>query len=193
MRLTLTTAAAELPVSLSEAKKHCRVEEEDTEDDLLIEGLIGAATGFLDGPSGILGRAIITQVWLLELPSFPTSLDLPLEPVQSVEVSYLDGDGAEQDLAAETYELVPRPSRKTRMIQVDGSTLPALHSSSFPVRISMTAGFGGAVDVPPGLRAAIKMLVSFWYEHREAIIPSNSGVGLPLPISALLARWRVML
>jgi len=193
MRLTLTTAAAELPVSVADAKKHCRVEEDDTEDDLLIEGLIGAATGFLDGPSGILGRAIITQVWLLELPSFPTSICLPLEPVQSVEVSYLDGDGAEQDLAAETYELVPRPSRKTRMIQIDGSTLPALHSSSFPVRISMTAGFGAAADVPPDLLVAIKMLVAFWYEHREALVPSNGLVGLPLPVSALLARWRILL
>lgn len=193
MRLTLITPPVALPVSLEEAKKHCRVEAEDTDEDTLIEGLIAGAVDLLDGPSGILGRAIVTQVWLLELPSFPDVISLPIEPVQSVAVSYWDSDGVEQALSAEAYDLINAPSRRTQMKLVSGVSLPALQDTSFPVRISITAGFGAAAQVPPALQVVIKMIVGMWFEHREAIIPTDMVGGWPAPIRALLARWRVML
>ncbi|ABF64352.1 hypothetical protein TM1040_1619 [Ruegeria sp. TM1040] len=193
MRLTLTTPAADLPVSLEEAKRHCRVEADDTEDDQLLEGLIAAAVDYLDGPSGILGRAIITQTWLLELPSFPVKLDLPLEPVRSVTITYLDASGAEQTLPEGAYELNARPSQRTQLALVSGTQMPVLKDTSWPVRISIIAGFGGANACPPGLKVAIKMIVGLWYEHREAIMPVDVNSGWPAPVGALLARWRIPL
>lgn len=193
MRLTLTTPAADLPVSLEEAKRHCRVEADDTEDDPLIEGLIAGAVNYLDGPSGILGRAIVTQTWLLELPSFPVALDLPLEPVRSITITYLDAFGVEQTLPDGAYELNAQPSQRTQLALVSGTALPVLQNTSWPVRISIVAGFGDASACPPGLKTAIKMMVGLWYEHREAIIPTDLVSGWPAPIGALLARWRVSL
>lgn len=193
MRLTLITPPDVLPVSLEEAKKHCRVEAEDTDEDTLIEGLIAGAVDLLDGPSGILGRAIVTQVWLLELPSFPVELDLPLEPVRSVTITYLDASGVEQTLPEGTYELNARPSQRTKLALANGTQMPALKDTSWPVRISIIAGFGGATACPPGLKVAIKMIVGLWYEHREAIMPVDMITGWPAPVGALLARWRIPL
>lgn len=63
------TPPAEPPVSLEEAKAHLRVDFGD--DDLYVAGLIEAATAHLDGWSGILGRALVTQTWRQDLCGFP--------------------------------------------------------------------------------------------------------------------------
>jgi hypothetical protein len=57
-----TVAPALNPVSLDEAKDHVGAAEFD-DDDRKLEGYIDAAVAYLDGYSGILGRALITQTW----------------------------------------------------------------------------------------------------------------------------------
>ena len=193
MRLTMSTPPAELPVSLDEAKRHCRVEDVDVEDDPLIEGFIAAAVDYLNGPSGILGRAIMTQEWLLELETWPGRISLPLEPVQSVTVRYLDTSGVEQELSSEAWDLDQYPSRRTQLAWASGYQFPALQAVRYPVRISISAGFGGAGDVPMALKVAIQMLVAHWYEHRDAVLPGSMGDSLPAAVNSLLARWRVIL
>lgn len=193
MRLTMSTPPAELPVSLEEAKRHCLIETEDAEDDQLVTGFIEAAVDYLNGPSGILGRAIVTQEWLMELQGWPGRISLPLEPVQSVTVRYLDPDGIEQELSADAWDLDQYPSRRTELAWSSGYQFPSLQAVRYPVRISITAGFGGAADVPTALKVAIQMLVAHWYEYREAVMPGSMGDGLPAAVNSLLARWRVIL
>ncbi len=193
MRLTMSTPPAELPVTLEEAKRHCLVEADDVEDDQLIEGFIAAAVDYLNGPSGILGRAIVTQEWLLELEAWPGRISLPLEPVQSVVVRYLDRDGVEQELPADAWDLDRYPSRRTQLTWARGYPLPALQPVRYPVRISITAGFGGAAEVPMALKVAVQMLVAHWYEHRDAAQMGGVGNDLPAAVNTLLARWRVVL
>ena len=65
MGLKLITAPASTPVSLVEVKSYMR--ELTTDQDTLFTSLIAAATSYLDGPNGYLGRAIITQTWELYL------------------------------------------------------------------------------------------------------------------------------
>lgn len=61
MTPTLITPPADMPVTLDEAKAHCRVD--GSEDDALITGLIAGAVGHLDGWTGVLGRCIMPQTW----------------------------------------------------------------------------------------------------------------------------------
>jgi len=75
-----TTPPATLPVSLTEAKLHLRVDHDD--EDLLIEGLIGAATDHLDGWTGILGRCLEEQEWRQDFDGFE-NFRLPLYPVRT--------------------------------------------------------------------------------------------------------------
>src|SRR5690606_10673336 len=55
------TPPAIQPVTLAEAKLHLRVDHDD--EDALISNLIQAATGHLDGWTGILGHCLVEQVW----------------------------------------------------------------------------------------------------------------------------------
>jgi uncharacterized phiE125 gp8 family phage protein len=191
MRLTRTIAPAEQPVTREEVKLHCRVDHDD-EDDLLTS-LIAAASDYLDGPSGVLGRAIIEQEWVLELDAFPSRLVLPIEPVQSVVVKYIDDADVEQTVSGGDIVLINAPSAKTVLEWVDGFSMPSLGASRYPIRITINAGFGSAADTPDAIKVAIKMMVGHWYENREAAVVGMSVVDLPMAVNALLARWRVVL
>ena len=54
MRLVLVTQPAATPITLAEVKAQARVSHDD--EDLLLQHYIDAATAWLDGPAGILGR-----------------------------------------------------------------------------------------------------------------------------------------
>ncbi|MEH6391122.1 MAG: head-tail connector protein [Sulfitobacter sp.] len=191
MRLTRTVDPAELPVSLEEAKQYCRIEHDD--ENSLIESLIAAAVDYLDGPSGILGRAILAQQWLLELDAWPNRLALPIEPVSSVTVRYIDELGAETDVPESQLVLTDVPSARTVLEWIDGFQAPLLSDKRYPVKITITSGFGAAANVPEGIKVAIKMMVGHWYDNRETVVLGMSVAELPMAVNALLARYRVML
>ncbi len=94
MTLKLKTPASTPVISLDEVKTACAI---DTFDhDAMIESLVEAATAYLDGYRGVLGRAIMSQVWELYYDEFPDgALQIPLGPVLSVDkVEYVNAAGA---------------------------------------------------------------------------------------------------
>lgn len=190
MRLTRTIAPAELPITAVEARDYCRISHIN-EDDFL-GALIAAAVDMLDGPTGILGRAIVAQTWRMELVQWPASILLPIEPVTSVTVSYVDEAGDVQELDADQVWLVTNPGAVPVLNWVSGFTAPALSvDAPYPVIIDMECGFGDAAAVPPAISTAIKMLVGHWYDNR-GVAGAASDV-LPMAVSALLARYRRLL
>ncbi|HDZ80729.1 MAG TPA: hypothetical protein ENH56_05725 [Roseobacter sp.] len=191
MRLTRIIEPTELPVSLEEVKLHCRVDHND--EDTLLTSLIAAATDYLDGPSGILGRAIINQEWLIELDEWPIYLVLPIEPIQTVLVKYNNEAGIETTIAGSDIILINNPSARSILEWVDGFSFPKLNASRYPIGITLSAGFGAAAEIPESIKVAIQMIVGNWYENREATVVGMSVVDLPMAVNALLARWRVLL
>lgn len=190
MRLTRITAPLGLPVEISDARKYCRVDHQD--EDGLLEGLIGAAVDLLDGPTGVLGRAIVSQAWRLEVTQWPTSLLLPIEPVTSVSVAYIDAGGDVQTLADDQTLLVSNPGAVPVLSWISGFVAPALNADApYPVRIDMQCGFGTAAAVPAAISTAIKMMVGHWYDNRG--IAGEARDVLPMAVSALLARYRRLL
>lgn len=184
MRLTLTTAPTTTPVDLVLAKAQCRVEHDD--DDAFIQSLIGAATRHIER---ILGRAIMPQVWLLELTAWQDMVVLPVEPVRSVAVTYTDAAGDEQTLDAASYTLSSWPSMATEWRFVLGEQRPELDDVVYPVRYTIGAGYEDADAVPEDLKIAVQMLVGHWYLHREAVA-SGAMTEVPLGVSALVAPYR---
>lgn len=187
MRLTRTAAPVGHAITSTEVKAYCRVDSAD--EDTLIKSLIGAVHDYLDGPSGILGRAILQQTWRLELTAWPHRLLLPIEPVSAVAVSWLDAEGTATTLPADSYHLITSPSAQPVIVWKADAALPQLSGQLFPVRIDITAGEADAASVDDGLKTAMIMLAGHWYDHRAAVV-SQGTAELPFALSSLLARYR---
>ena len=98
MPLILTSGPALEPVTVPEAKAHCRVD--GTAEDVLIASLILTSRLHIEAA---LGLALITQSWKLLLDRWPNepSVAIPIRPVQSItSVRVLAADGTPTTLAA---------------------------------------------------------------------------------------------
>jgi uncharacterized phiE125 gp8 family phage protein len=173
-----TVPPATTPVSLSEAKAHLRVDHAD--EDAFITSLVAAATEHLDGWSGVLGRALITQTWRQDFAEWEDALRLPLLPVQSATVTYVDRDGATQTLASSEWVLL-----------ADGAGAFISPVGEWPegstIKVTFVAGYGNAAAVPAPLKAAILMMVSGLYENREDKV---RGMAENRVVAALIAPYR---
>lgn len=159
----LVTPPASHPITIDEAKLHCRIDHND--DDTLIEAYIGAAVGHLDGWTGILGRCIMPQTWLIS--ACAGDVILPMPDVTTASGAYAAGATA---LTVTATALGPCVS-----ISED---CDVTFSCAMPTGLIATA------------RAAVLLLVGHWYAHREAV--GDPFAETPLTVDALVTqmRWR---
>lgn len=179
------TAPAAAPVSLAEAKAHCRVD--GTDSDTVLSMLIDAAVAHLDGWTGILGRAMVTQTWRQDFPGFGRRLRLPVGPVASVtSISYQDAIDATQTLSADVYAV--RTDALGGYLEVKpGQSWPTTFARPDAVIVTYVAGTAAA-EVPAALKVAVLMLVAAWFENREAV--GEAMAEIPLSVHALVAPYR---
>ncbi|HTV69323.1 MAG TPA: head-tail connector protein [Rhizobiaceae bacterium] len=169
-----TIAPAVPVVTLAEVRQMLHVDHQD--DDHLLQSLIDAAHSHLDGYSGILGRALITQTWQQDFKDFTCEpLRLPLKPIQEVStVTYYDGSNDEQELDDTVWQLLTDASGSYLALQADQSW-PGVYGRSDAVRVTYVAGYGDAAsDVPAALHTAIILYVQMHYdpESRASLKPA---------------------
>lgn len=188
MTLERLAAPAEDVVSLAEVKAQMRVDHDD--DDTLIAAMIAAAHDLVDG-TGALGRAMVTQTWGQWTDQAPAWVPLRMGPVQALTaVDYYDASGVLQSATLGEFELF-RDGDLYLAKPKAGYAWPTAQVRPDAIRVSYTAGFGdAATDVPAGLRAALKLIVAHWYEHREAVAPGQMSE-LPLGALVLIGVHRV--
>lgn len=177
-------AAPDPVVDLADIKAYLNVAHDD--DDAMITRLIKAATAMLDGPSGMLGRALAEQAWRLKLDCFPTGpVKIGLPPLKSVEaVKYTDRQGDEQTLPTESYH-VSGVGKAGLLTPVVG--WPATAHVPEAVTIEFTAGG----DVPGPLLQVIYSLVYFWYEQRAVADEPNAMTNdVPFGFDEVVWNWR---
>lgn len=182
MPLERLTTPAVLPVSLTRARQHLRVD--DTLDDALIADMLAAASRRLEQEAGI---ACITSQWRLWADCLPADgvLRLPLAPVAGIdEVAVRARDGWKTVPGSDWQaDLVSRPPR-LRMV----NDWPAPDGGLNAVRVTFTAGFGAdEAAVPEELRMAVLILAAHYYEFREG---GAAPAGLPPEVRHLIAPWR---
>lgn len=148
-------------------------------------------------------RAFITQTWDLKLNHWTCDslyydaesggIRLPWAPTISVtSVTYVDGNGDSQTWAAgATGYLTDLPSgpyaSRARVYPAYAISYPTLRTQPNAVTIRFVAGYGAAAAVPSGIKAAMKLLIAHWYEHREAVSVNVGNIAdLPLGVTALL-------
>ena len=140
MAIRVVTPPAVEPVTLNEAKLHCRIDV--TDDDALVTSLITVARQYCET---FTGRAFVTQTIQYDLPRWPRrkAIYLPRPPLQSVtSVTWWDTDGNDTVLIAGTDYLVDAAPEPGTVLLPDGVLWPseplyAVH----PVRIEYVAGY----------------------------------------------------
>lgn len=190
------------PVSLTEAKRQCRIlPDDDTFDDELAE-LIDAATSHLDGKEGELGGVCLEpQQWELVLDCWSDVIEIPIGPVLSVDsISYLDADGFLQTLSGASYS-ADLASSSAYVVRNAEATWPVLLDAINAVRVRFTAGHRGTGSgdsyvsaVPAPLRRAILLLVGHWFVNHEAVVTGTIATELPMAVKSLIRRferWRL--
>ena len=176
------------PVSLAQAKIHCRVDH--TADDALLTSLIVAARQWCEQ---IMRRSIMTQTRTLSLDDWPNGMiQLPFSKVQSiVSIQYYDQNSNVQTLPTSSYytDFISEPAR---ISFAPATALPVAEIDRInSITVTYVAGYGDASDVPQAISQAILLLVGHWYENREASIVAVSIADVPMATTALLSTYRI--
>jgi uncharacterized phiE125 gp8 family phage protein len=182
MKPVRVTAPAPL-LTLAEAKQHLRVDHFD--DDALIVSLLAGAVDHFDGYSGIMGRCLVSQNWRQPAQEWAAVIRLPFTNLSGVSVKYRDVANADQTVAAANYDLVE--DHLSPAIVFKGSfAWPDLATSIAPISIDFTAGYGAPADVPEGVKACVKLLLSYLYENR-----GGGEIEMPAAIHMLASNFRL--
>lgn len=183
MGLTLTVAPAEEPVELADAKLSMRVDD-SAQDDLVAQALVAAR---LDAEA-FTRRVFVTQTWAWTLDAFPNGvMYLPRNPAQSVtSIQYVDTNGDSQTWGSSNYE-VTTDGLVARVQPVYGGTYPNTYQKFNAVTVTFVAGYGAASAVPAGIKQAILMQASNYYDGE-----CSAAGELCNPAKALLWPYRII-
>jgi uncharacterized phiE125 gp8 family phage protein len=195
--LSVFTPPSADPVSLAEAKAHCRVDV--TDDDGLIAGYLIAARMACEDETG---RCFMSQtldwkidsgwpmVWDRFCARWIPRIVLPAPPLQSVtSIKYIDTSGTEQTLAADQY-VVSKGDIFGAIEPAYNVSWPTVRKQLDTITIRFVCGYGSNLgDVPEPIRLAILLLTGHFYENREAMSSANL-VEMPLGVRALLQKHK---
>jgi uncharacterized phiE125 gp8 family phage protein len=185
MALSLVTAAAAEPLTLTEAKLHLRVDH-STDDDL-ITALIKASREYCEN---FTRRAIPSQTFDLKLDGFPDLIELPMPPVTAItSITYVDANGDTQTLSSSLYrtDLPSGPkAQRARIEPAYGQVWPSTRAVVNAVTVRFVAGYS---TYPGSILAAMKLLIGHWYEQREAVSVSIGANVQTVPIAVDSLLW----
>lgn len=187
MPLTRSVDPTALPVSLQEIRAHTRVTNHD--DDANLKTYMEEATEYIEDLSR---KQLITQTWRVTGYNWPGSIiELPKRPLVSVTtVKYTDSAGDQQTVDSGLYT-VDTDATPGRIILNHNETWPSNRGHTNDIEITFVCGFGDeGSDVPPGLKHAIKMMVAYRNENREAVTSDVDPKVLPMAVQALYYKAR---
>ena len=188
---TLTPPVVE-PVSLAEAKAHCRVD--STTDDAYIASLITAAREWVEA---YMDESLVHQQLVMKLDGFPAEIELPRPPMATagtataVSIAYTTDESGSTTTLATTQYRVDRDSVPGVMRPNYGGAWPGHLTDYNAVTVTWWAGRGASgAAVSQGVKNAILMIVGHLYERRLAA-DAGAVTEMPFGVRALLdaQRW----
>lgn len=184
--IVVATPPAAEPLSLVKAKAHLRVSVDTTHEDDGISDSIAAARAHVER---VTGTRLYTQTLTLRCDCWADLARFPTAPIQSVTVSYVDGDGATQTLSASVYE-ARLYGLEPGLILAYGQSWPTIRVGSL-ITVAAVAGYGVEAAQPPDIMHALKLIVGDLFAFRETAV---DGAASALPsaanIEALLSAHR---
>jgi uncharacterized phiE125 gp8 family phage protein len=179
------------PVSLSDAKTHLRVDTESDDDQIL--ALITAAREWCENYTQ---RTFVHTQWTMTFDTFPWEIELPRPPVAvasgntATTITYAMEGGGTATLATSEYR-VDRTSEPGVIRTVYAGTWPSHLLDRNSISVTWWGGYGeDGTKVPKVVRAAILMLVAYWYERRLAA-DQVAATAVPFGVSSMLdsIKW----
>lgn len=180
------------PVSLAEAKHHCRVDSEA--DDVYIASLITAAREWVEA---YLDESVVKQQLTMKMDGFPAAIELPRPPMvkagaeTAVTIVYTLNQTGQTTTLPESEYRVDRDSQPGCIRPLYGRAWPAHLTDYNAVTVTWWAGRGDdGKSAPQGYRNAILWLVGLWYEKRMAADAGGLSE-IPFGVKAMLdaSRW----
>ncbi|MEJ2124532.1 MAG: head-tail connector protein [Alphaproteobacteria bacterium] len=190
MPLILTAGPSVEPLSLDEAKTHCRID--TNTEDTLVSSLVLAARLYMEHN---LGLALIRQSWSLYLDAWPekTYVELPLSPLIDIDAIRVYGQSGTYTTIDPGQFYIDTISRRPRLVREEGQSWPVPGRNANAVEIAFTAGYGEtADDVPMPIRQAIQLLIAHWYEEREPIVFGHDANTMPLTVASLIQPYQAV-
>lgn len=176
-RIKITTSPLGEPISAVEAKLQARVD--DTIENVLIDYWIETARRWAEQISG---RSFITRTYTAYLDCWPGCVfELPYPPLATVtSIKYYDDVGSPAATFSSSNYIVDAHSEPGRVALKTSANWPSVNLRAINgVEIIYTAGYGAASAVPAQYKAAIFLIVSHLYQHRESVVV-DQGVSLAL-------------
>jgi len=177
------------PVNLGAVKRRLRMDEGDDLDDDDIESMVREMTEFLEGETG---RAFITQTVVATFDQIEAGdiLELPRPRLIDVlELKIYDEENTAIVIDPSMYQ-IDRWNEPARVIINDEFEEKQREYSA--VEITYTAGYGSSPEsIPEVLQSAIKELVFYKYENRDAVLTGSIVAQMPINWERITNRFKV--
>jgi len=148
-------------ITLEQAKKQLRVEEEFVEEDDLIQGYIDAALLVVEN---YINGDIQEKQLVIHLDKFQESLVFEAYPIQQIEsVEYYQNEEKET-LSLDSYYTSAQNLKQTKLVFKEQ---PNTDDREDAVIITVSIGYSDAGEVPAPLKQAMLLQISDMYERRE--------------------------
>jgi uncharacterized phiE125 gp8 family phage protein len=183
------------PVTVADAKLHCRALADVNDEDGNIRTYLRAAVRIGERQTG---RGWTTQTWKLGAEDWAAKFYLPMAaPLQSVtSVKYYAADGTLTTLSS-SYYLVDTLSEPGCVALAPNYAWPSLQADrrTWPIEITYVVGWTSVAQVPDDYKIGVCLLADHLYENRSAV-QVGVGIGaveLPLGLSTFFGdavHWR---
>jgi uncharacterized phiE125 gp8 family phage protein len=156
--MTVIVEPVAMAVSLADARNSAR--KNGIDSDIEIEIQVRAITAKAEHDTG---RAIISQTRRVTLDRFNGAIQLPVSPVQSVIVTYLDVDGIEQTLDPQDY-ILDNARAPCFVVPAPGKSWPATFERINAVAVDAICGYGpDDTTTPPAFKGYILAKVQEYF------------------------------
>jgi uncharacterized phiE125 gp8 family phage protein len=162
------------PITVAEAKQHCRALADVPDEDRMMADYVRAAR---DAYEAYTERAAMTQTWRWTLDNFCDEMVLPMAaPLQSVtSVKYYDTAGTQQTLATTYYRVDTDSTPGIVRLKPDQAWPDVQTTRGQAVEIVYVCGHASVAAVPQSVKSGMYFLIDHLYENRGAV---QTGIGI---------------
>ena len=189
--LTLVTGKTVYPLTLSECKMQLNIADGETAFDTYLETLVKVATEVLEHDTQL---TLTRETWKYTMEQFKEDeFYIPKAPIVSVtSIQYYDSLNSLTTLSSAYYTLdgisggLPRGN--SRIYLNDPYDWPYTYDREDAIQTTFVVGYGATASVvPESLKHALKLLLTFFFEHRGEPVADN--IRMYPAYDALVARF----